>query len=78
MRQALIDEKDGTSRTCGDAASTRWSRWTSPMMRMTTRRTWSSMAHPPLYMLRTATYCPQCRTPMFVYMLGCAAFHDAE
>jgi hypothetical protein len=37
-----------------------------------------SLAIPPLYVLRTATYCPQCRQATFVYMLGCAAFHDAE
>jgi hypothetical protein len=37
-----------------------------------------SMAHPPLYVLRTATYCPECGQATFVYTLGCAAFHDAE
>jgi hypothetical protein len=37
-----------------------------------------SSAIPPLYVLRTAAYCPECRRAMHVYSLGCAAFHDAE
>jgi hypothetical protein len=36
-----------------------------------------SMALPPLYVLRAVAYCPQCRRPIHVYTLGCAAFHDA-
>ena len=37
-----------------------------------------SRAFPPFYVLRTATYCPECGEAMHVYTLGCAAFHDAE
>ena len=37
-----------------------------------------SRAIPPIYVLRTPTYCPECREPMHVYTLGCTAFHDAE
>lgn len=37
-----------------------------------------SLALPPLYVLRAADYCPQCGRAQHVYMLGCAAFHDAE
>jgi hypothetical protein len=37
-----------------------------------------SHALPPLYVLRTAAYCPECDQPQHVYTLGCAAFHDAE
>jgi hypothetical protein len=37
-----------------------------------------SLAYPPLYVLRTADYCPQCRQALHVYTLGCAAFRDAE
>jgi hypothetical protein len=35
------------------------------------------MAYPPLYVLRTVASCPQCRTFMHVFMLGCSAFCDA-
>ena len=37
-----------------------------------------SWAYPPLYLLRSADHCPECGQATFVYMLGCAAFHDAE
>lgn len=37
-----------------------------------------SLAYPPLYVLRTADYCPECEQALRVYMLGCASFHDAE
>ena len=37
-----------------------------------------SHALPPLYVLRTAAYCPECGQAQHVYTLGCAAFHDAE
>jgi hypothetical protein len=37
-----------------------------------------SLALPPLYVLRTAAYCPECYQAQHVYMLGCVAFHDAE
>lgn len=37
-----------------------------------------SLAMPPLYVLRSVDHCPECGQPVFVYMLGCAAFHDAE
>jgi hypothetical protein len=37
-----------------------------------------SQALPPLYVLRTAAYCPECDQAQHVYTLGCAAFHDAE
>jgi hypothetical protein len=33
---------------------------------------------PPLYVLRSADYCPECGQATHVYTLGCAAFHDAE
>jgi hypothetical protein len=37
-----------------------------------------SLAIPPLYVLRVADSCSECRTAMHVYTLGCVAFHDAE
>lgn len=37
-----------------------------------------ALACPPLYVLRTADYCPECREALHVYALGCAAFRDAE
>ena len=37
-----------------------------------------SLALPPLYVLRTAVRCPECRKGVHVYALGCTAFHDAE
>ena len=37
-----------------------------------------SMAYPPLYLLRTVAYCPECGQAMFVYTLGCSAYGDAE
>jgi hypothetical protein len=37
-----------------------------------------SWAHPPLYVLRTATRCPGCARSMHVYALGCAAYQDAD
>src|SRR5262249_28933225 len=37
-----------------------------------------SWATPPLYVLRTAASCPECRRAMHVYVLGCAAFRYAE
>jgi hypothetical protein len=36
-----------------------------------------SMAHPPIYVLRTVTHCPECRRAMHVYTLGCVAYQDA-
>ena len=38
----------------------------------------TSLAIPPLYLLRTATHCPECREATHVYTLGCAGFHEAE
>lgn len=37
-----------------------------------------SLAVPPLYVLRTAIGCPQCRKAVPVYALGSTAFQDAE
>ena len=37
-----------------------------------------SLALPPLYVLSSAVYCPECGQAQHVYTLGCAAFHDAE
>jgi hypothetical protein len=37
-----------------------------------------SLAYPPLYVLRTADYCPKCHQVLRVYTLGCSAFRDAE
>lgn len=37
-----------------------------------------SLAMPPLYVVRSACYCPECGQATFVFMLGCAAYHDAE
>jgi hypothetical protein len=37
-----------------------------------------SLAYPPLYVLRTADYCPECGEALHVYTLGCGAFRDAE
>lgn len=37
-----------------------------------------SWAYPPLYVLRAADHCPACGRGTFLYMLGCAAFRDAE
>lgn len=37
-----------------------------------------SLAIPPLYVVRSACRCPECGQAQHVYMLGCAAFHDAE
>jgi hypothetical protein len=37
-----------------------------------------SLVMPPLYVIRSACYCPECELAQHVYMLGCAAFHDAE
>jgi hypothetical protein len=37
-----------------------------------------SLAMPPLYVLHSACYCPECGQAQHVYTLGCAAFHDAE
>jgi hypothetical protein len=36
-----------------------------------------SLAMPPFYVLRTATYCPECGEALHVYTLGCTAYHDA-
>src|ERR1700733_2696287 len=38
----------------------------------------SSLAMPPLYVLRTVDYCPECRQAMHVYTLGCVAYQDAS
>jgi len=38
----------------------------------------SSLAIPPLYVLRAAERCPKCRQALHVFALGCAAFADAE
>jgi hypothetical protein len=37
----------------------------------------SSLAVPPLYVLRTAAHCPECGQAQHVYTLGCAAFCEA-
>jgi hypothetical protein len=37
-----------------------------------------TLAIPPLYVLRTAVRCPDCGKALYVYTLGCDAFHDAE
>jgi hypothetical protein len=37
-----------------------------------------ALAYPPLYVLRTATYCPECGQTQHVYALGCVAYRDAE
>lgn len=37
-----------------------------------------SLAIPPLYVVRSACYCPECDQAQHVYMLGCVAFQDAE
>jgi hypothetical protein len=37
-----------------------------------------SLAMPPLYVLRTPYYCPECNESLHVYTLGCAAYHDRE
>ena len=38
----------------------------------------TSLAMPPLYLLRTAVRCWRCREAEFVYSLGCAAYHAGE
>jgi hypothetical protein len=38
----------------------------------------TSLAMPPLYLLLAAARCPECGQAMYVYTLGCAAFHDAD
>jgi len=38
--------------------------------------TW--FAVPPIYVLRTAEYCPECRNPMQVYTLGCAGYEETR
>ena len=38
----------------------------------------ASIAFPPLYVLRAAARCPECREALYVYSLGCAAFRDAD
>jgi hypothetical protein len=38
----------------------------------------SSLAVPPLYVLRAAERCPKCRQALHVFALGCDAFVDAE
>jgi hypothetical protein len=37
-----------------------------------------SMAIPPIYVLRTATYCPECGQALHVYTLGCVAYQDGH
>ena len=37
-----------------------------------------SLAYPSLYVLRSATYCPECGQATHVYTLGCDAYRDAE
>jgi hypothetical protein len=39
---------------------------------------WPTLAISPLYVLRTAVRCPQCRKAMHVYTLGCAGFRHAD
>lgn len=37
-----------------------------------------SLAYPPLYVLRSAAYCPESGQAQHVYTLGCTAYRDAE